>query len=295
MRLKLNDDGFAFVSDDGHPVFLMGDDDDNLEEQAVDVPALYAKVPDLTKEATKYRKQRNEVRDSLKLFDGIDDLNDWKTKADEALNTVQNLKDKELVDAGKVEQIKSAMKDAHAQELKDVKTSYEAKIEELATANSAKDGTIYNLMVSAKFASSPYFTGTEQNPPKTLLPPEIAETYFGKQFKVEQGNNGGLTVIGYDANGNQLYSRKRPGELADFDEAMDQIISAYPGRDGIMRAAKAGSGAGGGQGGGVGTQGEMEKLQAQYDEAVKANDGKQAIAIKNRIHALRMKEQGKQA
>lgn len=291
MRLKLNDDGFAFVSEDGHPVYLMGEGD-SPEEQTVDVPALYAKVPDLTKEATKYRKQRNEVRDSLKLFEGVEDLPDWKGKADKALETVQNLKDKELVDAGKVEQIKSAMKDAHAQELKEVKSSYETKITELTGSLGGKDNTIYDLMVRAKFAQSPYFSGTEANPPKTILPPEIAETYFGKMFRVEEGtNDGDLIVIGYDSAGNQLYSRKRPGELADFDEALDQIISAYPSRDNIMRGAAAGSGAGGGSGGGASVASDLEKLEAQHKEAVTQGDGKTAISLKNRIHALRMKQQ----
>lgn len=290
MRLKLNDDGYAFVSDDGHPVYLLGEGD-KPEEQAVDVPALYVKVPDLTKEATKYRKQRNEVRDSLKLFEGIDDIGDWKTKADTAIETVQNLGDKELVDAGKVEQIKSAMKDAHAQELKEVKASYETKIFELTGSLGNKDGTIYDLMVRAKFAQSPYFSGTEANPPKTILPPEIAETYFGKLFKVEPGtNDGDLVVIGYDSVGNQLYSRKRPGELADFDEALDQIIHAYPGKDNIIRGAAAGSGAGGGSGGGLTATTDLEKLEAQHKEALEKGDSKTAIALKNRLHAARMQQ-----
>lgn len=288
MQLKLNDDGFAFVSDDGHPIYLMGEDEKNLEEQTVDVPALYVKVPDLTKEATKYRKQRNEARDSLKLFEGIEDVQGWKTKADTALETVQNLKDKELVDAGKVEQIKSAMKDAHDQELREVKASYETKLVELTTSLGGKDDTIYDLMVRAKFAQSPYFSGTEANPPKTILPPEIAETYFGKMFKVEEGANGNLVVMGYDSVGNQLYSRKRPGEPADFDESLDQIINAYPSKDAIMRGAAAGSGAGGGAGGGVTTATELEKLEAEYKEAVTRGDGRAAISLKNRIHALRM-------
>jgi hypothetical protein len=286
MRLKLNDDGFAFVSDDGHPVYLL--DDDGKEEQAVDVPALYTKVPALTQEATKYRKQRNEVRDSLKLFEGIEDLPTWKTKAEEAMGIVQNLKDKELVDAGKVEQIKSAMKDAHAQELRDVKASYEVKITDQQSALQNKDGKIYDLMVKSNFHKSPFFSGTEQNPPKTILLPDIAYKYFKDHFKVEEGDNGNLLTIGYDAKGNQLYSPKRPGELADFDEAMAQIINSYSGKDDIMRPAKGGSGASGGSGGGVGPVGELAKLEADYKAAMDAGNGKLSIALKNRIHRLRM-------
>jgi len=286
MRLKLNDDGFAFVSDDGHPVYLL--DDEGKEEQAVDVPALYTKVPALTQEATKYRKQRNEVRDSLKLFEGVEDLADWKTKAEQAIETVQNLKDKELVDAGKVEQIKSAMKDAHAQELREIKASYDTKINEMQGSLSNKDGKIYDLMVKSNFHKSPFFSGSEQNPPKTILLPDIAYKYFKDHFKVEEGDNGDLVTIGYDIKGNQLYSPKRPGELADFDESMQQIINSYAGKDDIMRPAKGGSGATGGSGGGVGPKGEIEKLEADYKAAMAAGNGKVAIALKNRIHRLRM-------
>jgi hypothetical protein len=291
MRLKLNDDGFAFVSDDGHPVYLM--DDEGKEEQDIDVPALYVKMPALTAEATKYRKERNGFRDQLQLFEGVKDIGEWKTSAEAALATVQNLKDKELVDAGKVEQIKSAMKEAHAQELTDVRASYEAKITEQVAALTNKDSKIYGLMVSQKFAQSPWFTGSEHNPSRSLLLPDIAESYFGKNFKVEEGDNGDLVVVGYDNKGNQLYSPKRPGELADFEESLAQVIGAYPAKDSIMRPGKSGSGAGGGSGDGVGPTSELAKMEAAYKTAMESGDGRAAIVLKNRMHDLRMKQVGK--
>lgn len=48
--------------------------------------------------------------------------------------------------------------------------------------------------------------------------------------------------------GNPIYSRKNPGELADFDEALEIIISQYPHKDSILRGSGA-SGAGATQAG----------------------------------------------
>ena len=52
------------------------------------------------------------------------------------------------------------------------------------------------------------------------------------------------------ADGNEIYSRSRPGEKADFEEALEALVGAYPNKDAILKpSGTSGSGAGTGTGG----------------------------------------------
>lgn len=288
MKLKLNEDGNAVLKD-GKPVYI----DKDEKEIDVDVPALFAKVTQLNAENKSHRERAETLQANLDPFKDIEDIPKWKKDADKAIEQVKNFTDKELVEAGKVEQIKSEMRSAHEDEKGKILQQFATEKTELQDALQKKDGTIYSLMVSAKFAQSPFFTGQK---PRTLLTPEIAEAYFGKHFKVEEQKDGKLRVIGYLEDNSPVYSRKNPGEIADFDEALESIVDRYPLKDRIMRAAQGGSG---GQGGGEDhdriPKSEVKKLQEQYDEAIKAGRTQDAIAIKNRLHDAQKKERAAQA
>jgi hypothetical protein len=290
MKLKIDDKGVVSVTEHGHVVFV----DDDGKDLPVDVPALYSKVEELNSEAAKYRKQRNEFRDKFKIFEGVEDIAKFKSDAEKAMATVKNFKDKELVDAGKVEQIKLETIAAKDQEINQIKTEFTTALTEKDRAIQEAQFQIRDLMIGAKFRQSNYFVGNENQPPKTLLPPDIAETYFGKHFKVEQGTNGKLIVIGYDSKGNQIYSRKKPGELAEFDEAIIRIVDEYPQKDQILRGGKGGSGGEGGSGGGpvkkVGIDAEIAKIQEAYNKAMTEKRGRDSVALKNRLHELQMKK-----
>lgn len=296
MKLKLDDKGVPTITEHGHVVFV----DDDGKDLPVDVPSLYTKVEELNSEAAKYRKQRNEYRDKFKIFEGVEDLTKFKSDAEKAMATLKNLKDKELVDAGKVEQIKLETIAAKDQEINQIKTEFTNVLTEKDRALQEANFQIRDLMIGAKFRQSNYFVGNEQQPPKTLLPPDIAETYFGKHFKVEQGSNGKAVVVGYDIKGNQIYSRKKPGELAEFDEAIVRIVDEYPQKEQILRGGKGGSG---GEGGGnnqptrkVGIDAEIAKVQEAYNKAMAEKRGRESVALKNRLHELQMKKmQGVQA
>jgi hypothetical protein len=109
-----------------------------------------------------------------------------------------------------------------------------------------KDSHIYRLEVGNRFATSGYLKE------KTILgeTPDLAEARFGKNFKIENGK-----VVPYGADGNQIYSRTKPGEIADFDEALAILVESHPGRDHILKGTGAsGSGAKGGQGGQTGAK-----------------------------------------
>ena len=67
---------------------------------------------------------------------------------------------------------------------------------------------------------------------KVTAPVDMLHAAFGKAFKVEGGR-----VVGYGPAGIPLYSRAKPGELADFDEALEQLVEKYPHRDQILKSA----------------------------------------------------------
>ena len=76
----------------------------------------------------------------------------------------------------------------------------------------------------------------------------MVQARFGSAFKVEDGK-----IVAYDNAGNKIFSRSRPGELADFDEALETLVDQYPYKDQILKGSGA-SGGGAQQGGGSGGQ-----------------------------------------
>lgn len=288
LSLKLDDDGNVVV-DDGKPVYV----DQDGKDIAIDATSLYAKIAELGTEAKTHRKGKSTLKAELEkvtsLFEGIDDLEAWKLQAEKNAELVANFNDKDLVDAKKVEQIKKAQNEAHEEDKRNILKSFSLKEEEFQKELRDKDNTIYNLMVSSKFAQSPFFTGEK---PKSILPPEIAEKYFGSNFRVEKDGNG-LRVTGYIGD-DPVYSRQNPGELAEFEEALESVIDAYPMKERIMRSSGGGSGASGGSGGGdtkTGIEAQLAKLRTQYKEAMDGRNSKLAIALKHRIFELEQKQQ----
>jgi len=283
---KVKKDGEGGIVYDGEkPVYI----DPDGKELALDPPQMYGKIIDLGKESKGHRERADAATTTLKLFEGIDDLSAWKTEADGALETVKNFNEKDWLKADKVEKLKKDMKDAYEDQETTLKKGFELKTEELQGTIGKKDVQIRKLMVSNKFATSPYFSGPE---PKTNLPPEIAETYFGKNFKVEEDKETKeLSLVAYYNNGDQVLSRQNPGELAEFDEAMASIFDVYPGKERLLRAKGGGTGAGGGSGDEhEGDTDDIKQLETDYAEATKAGDAKKAISIKNRLWKLRQQQ-----
>jgi hypothetical protein len=286
-KLKLDEESKA-------PVFQPTDKDGELpkpiyinsdgKEIALDPVSMYGKIIDMGKTEKQLRGDTKRLQGSLDLFTDIEDIAEWKTSADTALATVANYNDKEWMDVKKVEKLKEEMIKAHDDKVTQLKESF-VPIEATYTENlGKKDVQIRKLMVSSKFATHPLFSGSN---PKTNLPPEIAETYFGQQFKVEETDTGELGLVAYYSNGDQVYSGENPGELAGFQEAMFSIFEKYPGKDTLLKSSGGGSGGTGGTGGGDdGEEDKLKILQTQYEEAMKAKDSKLAIKLKNEIFRL---------
>lgn len=235
MQLKTVEvDGTTYAEvQDGKPVFL----DDGGKEVAFDAASAKATISRLSGETKSHREARQEAENALKAFEGIKD----PAAALKALETVQNLDQKRLVDAGEVEAVKAAA----------VKAMQE-KVDAANEAAKRASDALHREMIGGSFARSKYLADN------ILAPREMVEATFGKNFGIEDGK-----IVAKDAHGNQIYSTSRPGEPADFDEALEQIIGAWAYKDTILKGrGQSGTGATGGGGSG----GSKTISRAEYDK-----------------------------
>lgn len=293
MKLKLDDNG-AVVVQDGKPVYVAEDGSDYV----ADVPSLVTNVGKLKQESRARREELDKVTERFKPVADIEDLPGFLEQANKALTTVQNLDDKKLVDAGKVDELKAAMKEASEKEVQRVKGVYEEQLAERDNKLSEAEKTIYKLTVGNAFAKSPHFVGDNK---LTILPPDAGEKLFGEYFTVRQGKDGRPLVVGVypdPATGEmqEILSRKPDtmGEPAPFEEALAYILDKYPHKDAILAAGHPGSGGKGGDGQQGGDKGDkLKQLQAAYAKAQEAGDTRRAIALKNQI--FKLQQSGKAA
>jgi hypothetical protein len=219
MKLKMSDAGQVVVSD-GKPVYVA----DDGKEIVFDYPATLATIGRLNGEAKGHRERAEAAESRAKLFEGIEDAD----AARKALATVKNLGDQQLIAAGEVERIKSETAKAVEEKYKPFVT----KAEKLETQ-------LHREVIGGAFARSK-FIGE-----KLAIPPDMVEAAFGKHFSLTDGR-----VVAKGPDGNTIYSRANPGELADFDEAVEMLVQAYPHRDTILKGT--GASGGGAQGGASG-------------------------------------------
>lgn len=220
MKLKLNEQGFAVVQD-GKPVYVA----DDGKEIAFDAVATQATISRLNGEAKQHRERAETAEKSLKSFEGIAD----PVAAVKALEVVASLDQKKLIDAGQSDK-------AVSEAIKAVEAKYAPIVAERDTLKN----DLYGEKVGGAFARSKLIAD------KLAIPADLVQARFGQQFKIEDGK-----TVAYDSHGNKIFSRARPGEVADFDEALEALIDQYPYRDTILKSS--GASGGGSQGGGSGT------------------------------------------
>lgn len=223
MKLKLDENGNV-VLQDGKPVYVH----DDGKEIPFDAPGTVATISRLNAEAKSHRERAETAEASLKAFDGISDA----AQARKALETVQNLDAKKLVDAGEVEKVR-------AEAIKAVEEKYGPIVAE----RDKLQAELVTEKVGGSFSRSKYIAE------KLAIPADLVQARFGSQFKVEDGK-----VVAYDQSGNRIFSRSSPGEVAQFDEALDILVEQYPYRAHIVKGSGASGGGsqGGGSGGGAG-------------------------------------------
>lgn len=272
MKPKLDENGNV-VLQDGKVVYL----DDNEKDVVLDVDGLYKKIQVVNGESATRKQKIRDFETKFKPFEGIEDLDAWMGDAKKALETVQNLEDKKLVDADKIDDLKRQIKEAYDDKMKEQEVVRLKEADEFKGVISDKDDVIYNLLVSSQFSRSPFFSGEE---PKTVLLPDIAESYFGKHFKVEEGETGELIVAGYIGE-DRIPSRNNPGEPANFEESIAEIIDKYPMKDRILRAGSSGTGSHGNRDNG---DNDIVSLKKRYQDAKAMGNIGLAISLKNELH-----------
>lgn len=250
MRLKtVTIDGktYAEVQDD-KPLYL----DDKGAEVAFDVVATTQTISRLNGEAKGHREAKEKALETLKAFEGLD-----AAAAREALDKLGNIDAKKLIDAGEVEKVKS-----------EIAKSYQTQIDELTGKLTAATSQTADLRREYAFTSSKFVSD------KVAIPVPFLQKTYGSSFKEEDGR-----LVGYDANGQKIYSRANPGELANFDEALELLISADPYKDHILKGTtKPGGGAHNSQGGGNGgsktlTRAEFNALSPDVQRARVTTEG----------------------
>lgn len=234
MKLKLDANG-AVVLQDGKPVYVH----DDGKEVAFDAPATVATIARLNGEAKSHRERAEAAESALKPFKdaGIED----PVAAAKALSTVKNLDDKKLVDAGEVEKVK-------AEAIKAVEEKYAPVVKK----NSELEQALYGEKVGGAFARSKLIAD------KLAIPADLVQARFGQQFKIEDGK-----TVAYDSHGNKIFSRARPGEVADFDEALEALIDQYPYRDTILKSS--GASGSGSSGSGNGAAGKKSLNRSSFE------------------------------
>lgn len=236
MPWKMN--GEAIALKDGNPVWLDGD-----KEIAADYGHALGKISELTRESVGRKEKLREAEEKLKALEGIENPSEFIPQARKALETVKNLDDKKLIDAGEVEKVKA-----------EVQKVYEAKLAEATKVAAEKDALLNKTLIGGSFARSKYIAE------KMAIPADLVEAAFGKNFEIKEGK-----VIAKGHDGREIYSREKPGDIAEFDEALSILVDGYPNKAAILKGSSAsGGGSQGGNGGGSGgaktmTRAEFEK------------------------------------
>lgn len=232
MKLKLDANGVPALQD-GKPVYIK----DDGSEVAFDAAGTVATITRLNAEAKTHRERAESAEGKLKSFEGIAD----PTAAIKALEVVKNLDAKQLVDAGQVEKVRQ-------EAIKAVEEKYAPIIKERDMLQSTLSGE----RLSGSFAKSKFVAE------KLAIPADIAMAKFGSHFTTENGR-----FVGKDSAGNVIYSPTRPGEMADFDEALQVLVDGYSFRDSILKGA---GGSGGGSSGKGGSGGKQTYTRAQFNQ-----------------------------
>ena len=225
---------YAEVNEQGLPLYIH----DDGKEVAHDAPQTVATISRLNGEAKINRERYEKAESALKTFEGIED----PAAAKKALETLKNFDDKKLVDAGEVEKIK-------LEAIKAVEEKYAPIVQE----RDAVQQQLHKELIGGGFARSKFI---QEN---IAVPVDMIQATFGQSFKIEEGK-----VVAYGADGQKIYSRTRPGEVADFDEALETLVGGYQYKDHIL---KGGQGSGGGfQGGGGNKSGPKSLAECKTKE-----------------------------
>jgi hypothetical protein len=250
--IEVNGQTYAVLSN-GKPVYI----NDENKEVEFDAPGTVATISRLNGEAKANRERAQTAEATLKTFEGIAD----PAAAIDALDKVSKIRDKKLLDSGEVDRVRN-------EAVKAVEEKYAPIVKERDTLKTS--------LVTEKIGGA--FSRSDVVAKKLTIPADMVQARFGDHFKLE-----GDAVVAYDKAGNKIFSPGRPGEVANFDEALEVLIEQYPYKNNILKGAGAsgsGSQGGGHQGGKRSvTRAQFEALSPteQASTAAEASAGKTVI------------------
>ncbi len=243
MKLKtieVNGGTYAEVAD-GKPVYI-GDDS---KEIPFDAPHTVGTIKRLNDEAKSHREAKEAAEARLKGFEGIAD----PEAARKALDRVKNFSDADFVKADKVDEMKRAWENTSKEEREAAVRASNAERDKWKGEAESLQGALFGEKVGGAFSRSKFIAD------KIAIPADLLQDKFGARFKVTDGK-----IVGHGADNQPIYSRTRAGEIADFDEALESMIDAYPHKNAILKGTGAnGSGARPPHGGGANGQRTMNK------------------------------------
>jgi len=240
-KWKLDADG-KVVLNNGNPVYVQSDG----TEQSVDGGT----ISRLNGEAKQHRVAKEAAEAALKKFEGLD-----PEKARVALETVGKIDQKKLIDAGEVDKVKA-----------EISAQYTAQLAEKDALGKTLQQRLDQMTLATAFSQSDFIKD------RIAIPPEMFQTYFEKNFKIEDGK-----IVPYDPSGSKLFSKDRMGEIANFDEAIAQLVDVYPHKNSILKA-NPGTGSGNnGNGGGTGNRSTMRR--GDFDKLEPARKAEAAAAM----------------
>ena len=246
VEIKLDDNKIP-VLEEGLPVYKF----DDGTESPLDVVGAFTnfetKIGNLTEEKDRHFNAKDKLKKKIKAFDGID-LESAKANAD----IVNNLKDKQILDEQGIKALKVEMRSSFDVELDQVKQEFKNEKVEWDNEKTGLNDIIYDLAVTNKFATSPFFSGEK---PKTIYPAEDAAKIFGKHFEVKIQNDT-LDIVAKDDSGKPILSKKRHGEQATFEEAVEQLVDIHAKKFRILNS---------GRPGGPHAQGNLNDPDANHD------------------------------
>jgi len=213
---KLDENG-AIVLNAGNPVWV----DESGQEGSVGADT----VGRLSAENKAFRLRAEKAEKALAPFDGLD-----VTAAKAALETVAALGEGGVVDAAKLEAVKTQ-----------ITQQYEAQLSEANGKLQSVTDKLNDTVLSAAFSGSKFINES------IAIPADMFQASFAKNFKVEEGK-----IVPVDTKGEPIFSKTRYGEVADFEEGIAILVDGYANKDRILKAPQGGgtgnSGAGGGRG-----------------------------------------------
>lgn len=245
---KLDENGNIIVQN-GNPVWV----DANGNEGTVGVDT----IGKLNRENKTFRERAETAEASLKQFEGLD-----AAAARSALETVSALGEGGVVDASKLDAIKNQLTQ-----------QYEGQIGQLNEQLSGITQKLNDTVLSSAFNGSKFISDN------IAIPADMFQSAFSRNFKVENGN-----IIPLDAKGEPIYSKRRFGEIADFEEGISILVDGYAHKDRILKAPGNGGSGNNGQGGNRGAgsvvrRSDFEGMTPADQAAVAAKMSKGEVQI----------------